>query len=123
MGCDTAQSSAIGTAGKINDLDALASIKRALETPFTTFRGLLSVISSRNLQIAIDLPRIEPEKGRVAYAELDKDGQVHIEVYAYTGVLEIPGDVCPPEILSRDTLFPCSRAPVRRPPLRQWPAD
>jgi hypothetical protein len=59
LGCETAEAIALGTATKINDLDALDAFKRAMATSgFTSYGKLLADLSSPKLQIMIDLAKL-----------------------------------------------------------------
>lgn len=58
LGCETAETAAVGTATKITDVDGLAAFKRAgLRDGVTTYKDLLADLSGPDLQIIIDVPR------------------------------------------------------------------
>ena len=56
LGCETAETAAIGTGSKITDLDGLSAFKRAaLREGVTTYQDLLADLSGPNLQLVIDI--------------------------------------------------------------------
>jgi hypothetical protein len=92
LGCETRQSSAIGTVSPINSLDVLNAVRQALESDPSTFGELLAAISGPNVPIDLDPSRLEITRPLRSRSDEDKtgrlpitfhkDGQVYVEVYA-----------------------------------------
>lgn len=94
LGCETAESAAVGAISKINDLDAIDAFLRALamKDVTTTFGALLSALSGPNIQIAIDPSRLG-ETDRVPLELLGSDKQVSNAGYAVPNVGAAPNRV------------------------------
>jgi hypothetical protein len=92
LGCETAQSSAIGTGAKINDLDAIAAFQRALaKTDLATWKDLLSIISGPDMPVNIDPSRIDETDRNVV---VDEDGTAYTRAHPEIDVLSALHRLC-----------------------------
>jgi hypothetical protein len=75
LGCETADTIAVGTATKITDLDAIDGFKRAIAADGArTYKQLLADISGSELKLSIDLTKVpEPDSWPIEF--IDRDGR------------------------------------------------
>lgn len=77
LGCETADSIALGTATKINDLDAIDAFKNAMRVSGrTSFGDLLSDLSSDALKLTIDLGKLQ-DRSSIPIDLVDREGRTY----------------------------------------------
>lgn len=73
LGCETAESAAVGTVTKITDLNAIEGVARVIaKDGAASWREVLADLSSPDLKLAIDITKItEPKKIPIEYVDRD----------------------------------------------------